>query len=548
MAQSTQQVVSDGTLSTLNISFDYLDRSEITVFFNSVLTTAWTWVGSTSKTINFNSLVPNTTVVLVKRTTDITKLRHSFTGGAAFTAQTLDEDLTQTLHIAQEASEANLSGEFYADINMHNYRVTNIGTAVNDTDALSLGQYRSDSLGAATARDQAVAAAATATAAANSTIQFVLLGNWAAATVYLKNNVVYNGGNSYAALSNHTASGSFATDLAGGKWQIMAAKGTDGTIGSNGPANTLTIGTVTSGTAAATITGTAPNQVLNLVLQQGPQGIQGPQGPAGAGTGDMLKTENLSGLANYGTARTNLGLGNVDNTSDANKPVSTAQATAIGLKANTASPTFTGTVGGITAAMVGLGNVDNTSDANKPVSTAQATAIGLKANSASPTFTGTVTVPTPAAADNSTKAASTAYTTGEIATAQALNVLLAGAQTVTGAKTFSARTVHNGGAYCTPQQPTFSATPTFDCATSNVFEPAALTANVTAITMSNVQAGQTVQIRFLQDATGGRTVAVPSGAKIDGTPNTAATRVNWLVMTYSGRASRWEGNWLVVPA
>lgn len=42
-----------------------------------------------------------------------------------------------------------------------------------------------------------------------------------------------------------------------------------------------------------------------------------------------------------------------------------------------------------------LGNVDNTSDANKPVSTAQQTALNLKANLASPTFTGTVTIPTP---------------------------------------------------------------------------------------------------------------------------------------------------------
>ena len=68
---------------------------------------------------------------------------------------------------------------------------------------------------------------------------------------------------------------------------------------------------------------------------------------------------NLSDLNNAGTARSNIGLGNVDNTSDVNKPVSTAQQTALNLKANLASPTFTGTVGGITAGMVGLGSVTN---------------------------------------------------------------------------------------------------------------------------------------------------------------------------------------------
>ena len=88
-----------------------------------------------------------------------------------------------------------------------------------------------------------------------------------------------------------------------------------------------------------------------------------------------------------------VGLGNVTNTSDANKPVSTAQQTALNLKANLASPTFTGTVGGITAAMVGLGNASNTSDANKPVSTAQQTVLDTKANLASPSFSGTVLLP-----------------------------------------------------------------------------------------------------------------------------------------------------------
>jgi hypothetical protein len=64
--------------------------------------------------------------------------------------------------------------------------------------------------------------------------------------------------------------------------------------------------------------------------------------------------------------------------------------TALNLKANLASPTFTGTVGGITKSMVGLGNVDNTSDANKPVSSATQTALDLKSPIASPSFTGDV--------------------------------------------------------------------------------------------------------------------------------------------------------------
>jgi hypothetical protein len=56
--------------------------------------------------------------------------------------------------------------------------------------------------------------------------------------------------------------------------------------------------------------------------------------------------------------------------------------TAVNLKANIESPTFTGTVKGITKAMVGLANVDNTSDIDKPVSTATKTALDLKANAA----------------------------------------------------------------------------------------------------------------------------------------------------------------------
>jgi hypothetical protein len=66
--------------------------------------------------------------------------------------------------------------------------------------------------------------------------------------------------------------------------------------------------------------------------------------------------------------------------------------TALGTKAPIDSPTFTGTVSGITKSMVGLPNVDNTADTQKPVSTAQQTALNLKANLSGPTFTGTTTI------------------------------------------------------------------------------------------------------------------------------------------------------------
>jgi hypothetical protein len=90
--------------------------------------------------------------------------------------------------------------------------------------------------------------------------------------------------------------------------------------------------------------------------------------------------------------KSSVGLANVDNTSDANKPVSTATQTALDLKAPLANPTFTGTVSGITKSMVGLANVSNTADADKPVSTATQTALNAKLNLAGGTLTGALTL------------------------------------------------------------------------------------------------------------------------------------------------------------
>lgn len=107
--------------------------------------------------------------------------------------------------------------------------------------------------------------------------------------------------------------------------------------------------------------------------------------------------------------KADVGLNNVNNTADANKPISTSTQTALDGKQpldsdltaiaglnpadndvaqrkagawTNRTPAQLKTDLGLVKADVALGNVDNTSDVNKPVSTAQQTALNGKANSA----------------------------------------------------------------------------------------------------------------------------------------------------------------------
>jgi hypothetical protein len=85
--------------------------------------------------------------------------------------------------------------------------------------------------------------------------------------------------------------------------------------------------------------------------------------------------------------KSDVGLGNVDNTSDTDKPISSATQTALDTKepiisAGTSAQYYRGdkTFQTLDKAAVGLANVDDTADADKPISTATQTALDLKAN------------------------------------------------------------------------------------------------------------------------------------------------------------------------
>jgi hypothetical protein len=91
------------------------------------------------------------------------------------------------------------------------------------------------------------------------------------------------------------------------------------------------------------------------------------------------------------TANTSIGTVSSEEIGYLNDVTSSIQ-TQLNAKAPTADPTFTGTVSGVTASMVGLGNVDNTSDADKPISNAVQTALDAKLALAGGTMTGKITL------------------------------------------------------------------------------------------------------------------------------------------------------------
>lgn len=128
----------------------------------------------------------------------------------------------------------------------------------------------------------------------------------------------------------------------------------------------------------------------------GPTGPTGPQGP----TGPTHTHANLAVLdaitASYTTAEQtklaavpgNLVVGTDVRLSDARTPTAHthAESEITNLVTDLAGKAATGHTH--TPTQVGLANVDNTSDVNKPVSTAQQTALNLKANLANPTLAG----------------------------------------------------------------------------------------------------------------------------------------------------------------
>jgi hypothetical protein len=137
-------------------------------------------------------------------------------------------------------------------------------------------------------------------------------------------------------------------------------------------------------TAPLAVTGTNTTQIATTSFVQQELNVLTTGAPAALNTLDELAAA-LGDDSNYAaTITTALGLKAPLANPTFTGTVTIPSGASISGYATLADPTFTGTVGGVSKSMVGLGNVDNTTDANKPVSTATQTALDLKLNLSDP--------------------------------------------------------------------------------------------------------------------------------------------------------------------
>lgn len=162
---SVQREQSDGSLNRISVRVPYFSKDDIHVYvddveINSSVTEeskyTWRWDG------DYISITPNVDTgseVLVRRITPINEAIHIFDGRSEFDDQSMDENFQQLIYIAQEYSEGSGIKDVFSDINMHGYKIRNVGWATDDDDVVTYGQYKKDAEGAKVAMQRAEAAA-----------------------------------------------------------------------------------------------------------------------------------------------------------------------------------------------------------------------------------------------------------------------------------------------------------------------------------------------------------------------------------------------------
>lgn len=113
---SIQKLVSNGTLSTVVLGVQYLERNDIYMRIGgedvtqSGSSTGYTWYFVDNTTLKINPVVPTGVEVYIYRRTDTSNMYNIYSQNAQFDEATIDENNQQLLYIAQEYLEQGLPG------------------------------------------------------------------------------------------------------------------------------------------------------------------------------------------------------------------------------------------------------------------------------------------------------------------------------------------------------------------------------------------------------------------------------------------------------
>ena len=255
----------NGVTTVFTYPFKVLDIADIAVTVNGVVT-AFTasGIGDNTGQVTISPAPVNASIVKISRNM-VYQRTTDYQNNGALLENVLDDDLDNVVLMLQQlkyfADRAFAFGEIMPGINMElplpaagKALIWNPAGAALINSTANPDTLAGSEAAAVAAAATASAASATATAAALIIAGFEYKLNWATATVYAKNNLFSDSGNTYIVLIAHTSAALLTTDITANRVKLFAQKGN-----------------------------------------------------AGVGTGDLLAANNLSEV-NAGVARTNLGL------------------------------------------------------------------------------------------------------------------------------------------------------------------------------------------------------------------------------------------------
>lgn len=122
MSLSIQKMVSDGTLSTIVLGVQCLQRNDIYLRIGGVATpqsgapSGYTWSFLDNNTIRVLPVVPAGVEVVVYRRTDLDEMYNIYSQNAQFDESTIDENNQQLLYIAQEYFEQGIPAQLITGV------------------------------------------------------------------------------------------------------------------------------------------------------------------------------------------------------------------------------------------------------------------------------------------------------------------------------------------------------------------------------------------------------------------------------------------------